>query len=103
MYGIGKDLLDAKLQCVALNENLQKHKKEFVGKCKRFKKEIKEKIALVKGMDLSGDASKWQTFASSLRSIIRFYRHNLKNGTLSILKTMQTNITNLTLPQNEFA
>merc|ERR1712232_1170852 len=103
LFAFGNKALNAKLECIEFNEILAKHKKQFIGKCKRFKKEIKDKIGLIKDVDFnSKDFAKAniKECASSIRSIVRFCRHNLKNGTMSILKTMLTNIANMSVPSN---
>merc|ERR1712172_204751 len=90
LFAMGRQALDGKFECVEFKESVTKHKNTFVGKCKRFKKEIKDKIDCIKGND-----------AKDIRSIVRFCRHNLKNGTMTILKTMLSNIAQMRVPNNE--
>merc|ERR1711920_812208 len=53
-------------------------------------------------MDFDKDTTKLKEFVSAIASLIRFCRHNLKNGTMSFLKTMLSNMTSMKLPNGKF-
>eukprot|EP01084_Bolivina_argentea_P008360 15667_1 len=98
----GKQLLDCKFACVAYNENIVHLKKEFHVKNKRFKKEIKDRIAIIKGIDLTVNdetESHYLRMSSKIASIVRFSKHNIKAGTMQILQTIMNNVKNMCPPR----
>ena len=99
----GKAVLDDRYSCLVYNENLNRLKKEFHGKNKRFKKEIKDRISSLKELQFEGKKSEnhYISMRSKMSSILRFSKHNMKAGTMQILKTMLSNVQNMSPPNSD--
>ena len=97
----GKGVMDWKFECLSVNEAALRIKKQFHGKNKRFKKEIKDRINSLKHLDVDDDGSSRRDGGQRIAAMIRFSRHNLEGGTMSILQAMLQNMRSLSLPTND--